>query len=428
MSNVGQFWEEQFTDDANNPFDGVKVWHYEAGTTSTLDVWLDRDKTTESQQPHVGDSHGMVWFYGDGLYRLRITDKNDILLYDWDNVSISTDNVGIDAGDCEVGMVPVYVGPDNQFECDFVDLATVRGCLPIANCGTGTDDVPTDGSLLIGNTAGGYTVANLTAGTGITITNSNGGIEISTGGQQAQPYGSIGQKSFVASSLSQFTLSADVVMLRDSTGGSTVRYAPSNLTCDVTASGANGGDGSTFAASSWIHFYWIYDAGDIDTSRPESLASLASSVAPPTGPTLPTNYTYWSYAGAVRFNATSQLIRTRIFGNTAFFETRELVKASGDEEVETEVSLSAFIPPNAGYMKVFVQNHKGGTGTHQIEIGYISGSIFNIISSPPGDHGSNYSESFDMPNVSQKLFYKCDSSSNDIEIHMQGYSLPNGGA
>src|SRR3990167_3138871 len=224
MSSIAQFWEEQFSDDSNNPFDGVQVYHYEAGTTTTKNVWTDRGKTTVASQPHVGDSHGFAWFYGDGLYHLRVTDKNGILLYDWDNVNISPDSIDLDPSPCEVGMVPVYVGPDATFECDFLDLGNVRGCLPIANCGTGTDDIPLAGSLLIGNSAGGYSVNRLTAGTGITVTNGNGTITLAVS-LSASAFSSTGQRSFVASD-STFTLVADQVILRTASGANVILDSP----------------------------------------------------------------------------------------------------------------------------------------------------------------------------------------------------------
>jgi hypothetical protein len=53
--------------------------------------------------------------------------------------------------------------------------------LPVANGGTGQTSY-TDGQLLIGNTTGNtLTKATLTAGTGITITNSSGAITIAAG-------------------------------------------------------------------------------------------------------------------------------------------------------------------------------------------------------------------------------------------------------
>ena len=61
------------------------------------------------------------------------------------------------------------------------DTHTIAGTLPIANGGTNTASIPGNGQLLIGNGTD-YTVANLTAGTGVTITNTAGGISIAAPG------------------------------------------------------------------------------------------------------------------------------------------------------------------------------------------------------------------------------------------------------
>ena len=57
----------------------------------------------------------------------------------------------------------------------------VTGTLPIGNGGTGNTATPTNGQLLIGN-GSGFSLATLTQGTGITITNSSGGITIAASG------------------------------------------------------------------------------------------------------------------------------------------------------------------------------------------------------------------------------------------------------
>jgi hypothetical protein len=58
---------------------------------------------------------------------------------------------------------------------------TLGGLLAIGYGGTGVITTPTNGQLLIGNGTG-YTVANLTAGSGVSISNSAGGISISATG------------------------------------------------------------------------------------------------------------------------------------------------------------------------------------------------------------------------------------------------------
>jgi hypothetical protein len=52
----------------------------------------------------------------------------------------------------------------------------------VASGGTGATTAPTSGQLLIGTSGGGYTPANLTAGSNVTITNSSGGITIASSG------------------------------------------------------------------------------------------------------------------------------------------------------------------------------------------------------------------------------------------------------
>jgi hypothetical protein len=66
----------------------------------------------------------------------------------------------------------------------------VAGTLPVANGGTGSSSTPTNGQLLIGNGTG-FSLAALTAGSNVTITNSAGGITIAaTGGGSGSPGGS----------------------------------------------------------------------------------------------------------------------------------------------------------------------------------------------------------------------------------------------
>src|SRR6185369_10956467 len=72
-----------------------------------------------------------------------------------------------------------------------VDLTSeVTGILPVANGGTGVDgSTVTDGQLLIGNDgANGYTLATLTAGSGISITNGAGSITIAQSGSGASKW------------------------------------------------------------------------------------------------------------------------------------------------------------------------------------------------------------------------------------------------
>ena len=84
---------------------------------------------------------------------------------------IATGNVLLSGG---IGVAPSY---------GKVGLTThVSGVLPVGNGGTGTSSTPTNGQLLIGNGAG-FVLNTITAGSGISVTNTAGGVTIAaTGG------------------------------------------------------------------------------------------------------------------------------------------------------------------------------------------------------------------------------------------------------
>jgi len=65
------------------------------------------------------------------------------------------------------------------------------GITPVANGGTGTGNIPTNGQLLIGNGTG-YSLSTLTAGGGVTITNTAGHIEITSSGLSSFSAGTTG--------------------------------------------------------------------------------------------------------------------------------------------------------------------------------------------------------------------------------------------
>jgi hypothetical protein len=76
--------------------------------------------------------------------------------------------------------LPIASGGTGSTSSTYVNLASnVTGTLPIANGGTNTAGVPTNGQLLIGNGTG-YTLATLTAGSGITVTDGSGSITIAS--------------------------------------------------------------------------------------------------------------------------------------------------------------------------------------------------------------------------------------------------------
>jgi hypothetical protein len=89
--------------------------------------------------------------------------------------TIQNSGVVVDDGNNVTGVVDLTASGDIS-----ADGASLTNPLPHTSGGTGVSADPSDGKLLIGNSSIiGYSLANLTAGTGITIVNGAGSISIS---------------------------------------------------------------------------------------------------------------------------------------------------------------------------------------------------------------------------------------------------------
>lgn len=112
------------------------------------------------------------------------------------------------------------------------------GILPISRGGIGQTNAFTDGQLLIGRSSqGDLTPATLTAGAGIAVTNSPGGITITNLMTSSYPTGFRGSAPPVYASASTFTQA--FIRVRDS--GDTVNIAkPTGTTADIATTGVNG--------------------------------------------------------------------------------------------------------------------------------------------------------------------------------------------
>ena len=109
------------------------------------------------------------------------------------------------------------------------------GTIAVGSGGTGTSTIPTNGQILIGNSSGTYTVANLTAGAGLFRTNGSGALTvgISNTGVTAGSYGS-------ASSVTTLTVNAQGQLTL--AGNAAIAIAASQITSG-TVSVAQGGTG-----------------------------------------------------------------------------------------------------------------------------------------------------------------------------------------
>ncbi len=165
----------------------------------------------------------------------------------------------------------------------------------------------------------------------------------STGGSSGSRVKGLTGENNAISPNTKYDFAAVEVTLRNPSDGSVVvRINTGTITCDIGLAGpaVNGRDqAGAFAANSWIHFYFIWNG--------TTLATIASLTAPPTGPTLPTGYQWLAYATAIRYNSVPVLLGTKIRGSVVSYNSLGSILSAGTATVETAVSCSAFVPPNA---------------------------------------------------------------------------------
>jgi hypothetical protein len=233
----------------------------------------------------------------------------------------------------------------------------------------------------------------------------------------------------------KYDMSADLVVLRNPSGGLNVQTNTGTLTNDTGLAGSAAGgrdQAGAFGSSTWIHFYFIWSGS--------TLSTLSSTVAPPTGPTLPTGYTHWAYAGAVFNNASPLLVKTRMRGSWMLYESPITVLNAGTATVETSVSVSTAVPPNAlsyslvGSVLTAVLNQAGDNAlTFKIRI--ITGvdahpmQFQQVGLSAAHTYGWSFGE-ITIPNIGQSFFYLwvLGAATTPLgTLNLSRYQVPNGG-
>jgi hypothetical protein len=206
----------------------------------------------------------------------------------------------------------------------------------------------------------------------------------------------------------QFDLTAQQVVLMNTSGHTVVVTAPGTITNNISTAGstANGRDqAGVFSASSWIYFWWIWNG--------TTLASLSSTSA--TSPTLPSGYTHLCYCTAARLDGSTNLLKIRCANTWTFYDARiSGVLSGGTATAETSVSTAAVIPPNAleGQFEVAMSGTADGSGNFAVTYFFrtVTGSNFYATNINLTSLTASSSPIFPnipllFPNVSQNCYY-----------------------
>jgi hypothetical protein len=235
----------------------------------------------------------------------------------------------------------------------------------------------------------------------------------------------------VSTPLTKYDISADAVVAKDSTGSCIVKVNTGALTNDFGLAGitANGRDQvSAFSASSWVHLYFIMKVDG-------TIATISSLTAPPTGPTLPTGYTYWAYAGTLRWNSSSNIVAAYFRGNLVTYRQVIAVLTGGTATTETSINLSTVVPPNALNINLqgrVLASDASGPTINVVEFRLATTlTYFNIEQDSQVLSVGNYNDLiFSAPNISQNIFYLFttkNGNTSSVSVSCHGFTIPNGG-
>lgn len=217
---------------------------------------------------------------------------------------------------------------------------------------------------------------------------------------------------FVTTATQQYT--ADLLVLHN-TSGDTLSITSVDETNNVGTAGpiAGGRDQlAAFSASSWIHFFIIYNpvTGDI--------SSLSS--ASPTAPTLPTGYTFFVRVGCAYFGVGSTLRRSYQMGDKVVSIALWLKWDDHADANPEEVTLIAYVPATAKMVHGII-GLSAGTTVRKMYVasdvdGYIKvGSLSDAAGTGDAAYdGISGSKDFSLPLLTAQTIWWRTETTNDV--------------
>lgn len=201
----------------------------------------------------------------------------------------------------------------------------------------------------------------------------------------------------------QLDIAIDEVIVKDASGNAKLLTAVSH-TVDITVAGANGLDTGTEAISTW---YYVWELAKDDGTKCAVLS--ASSTAP----TMPAGYTFKARISAWYNNASGNFIGGAQTDLNFDYDTAQVVVNNGAAASETEVALSAVVPPYTVANRVYVNTYQvgsdvGGGVSQTLYIRHKQGSNFfeNTLLSGGGGGASSVTNRAEIPLRQNSYWYQ----------------------
>jgi hypothetical protein len=214
---------------------------------------------------------------------------------------------------------------------------------------------------------------------------------------------------------------ADLAVLHD-VNGNTITLTSIDETNNVGTAGpiVGGRDqAGAFSASSWIHFFFIYNP------TTEDVSSLSS--ASPTTPTLPSGYTFFVRVGAVYFNGSSQLSFTYQMGDKV---TIAVIWSKFDSHATAvdSIDISSSVPDTAKLVHGFM-GLSAGTASKMMYVAAEStgnlrvGALCDAQGTGDTGYGVSGSKDFTLPLLTaQTIWWKTEGTSDIYAIGISGFT------
>ena len=220
--------------------------------------------------------------------------------------------------------------------------------------------------------------------------------------------------------VSTVDIDADAILVKSSLGNS-IRIMNVNLTVDITASGTNGLDTGSEAASTWYHYFVIFN---IDTLVTAGLFSISA-----TAPTLPAGFTFFGMVGAIRNEADSDFRSTIQVGDIVSIQFLSvLTNGTSTSSPAASVDLTNAIPPTAIKARIEFELHNTVANNNSLaSVTGTDGSAFHVMEI---ENIGNATASEDLQvsstipiHVTQTTFYRIVLTNSQLSMVVNGWEF-----